>query len=81
MSLSACDNKMILVESTFASLCAKCLQLLGRTIFTQLAVITPGYIEELDDEGRLGDNNYLHYEVTDEERDGMGEMCDPYEDL
>ena len=44
-------------------------------------VITPGYIEELDDEGRLVDNDYLHYEVTDEERDGMGEMCDPYEGL
>ena len=43
-----------------------------------ISVITPGYIEELDDEGRLGDNDYLHYEVTDEERDGMGEMCDPY---
>ena len=44
-------------------------------------VITPSYIEELDDEGRLVDNDYLHYEVTDEERDGMGEMCDPYEGL
>jgi len=44
-------------------------------------VITPGYIEELDDEGRLVDNDYRHYEVTDEERDGMGEMCDPYEGL
>jgi len=46
-----------------------------------LLVITPGYIEELDDEGRLVDNKYLHYEVTDEERDRMGEMCNPYEGL
>ena len=44
-------------------------------------VITPGYIEELDDEGRLVDSEYLHYEVTDEECDSMGEMCDPYEGL
>jgi len=48
-------------------------------------VITPGYIEEvnneLDNEGRLRNNEYLHYEVTDEECDGMGEMCDPYEGL
>ena len=44
-------------------------------------VITPGYIEELDDEGRLRNNEYLHYEVTNEECDGMGEICDPYEGL
>ena len=44
-------------------------------------VITPGYIEELDDEGRLRNNEYLHYEVTDKECDEMGEMCDPYEGL
>ena len=46
-----------------------------------LAVITSGYIEELDNEGRLVDSEYLHYEVTDEERDSIGEMCDPYEGL
>ena len=51
----------------------------------ELLVITPGYIEEyseeLDDEGRLRNNKYLHYEVTDEKHDRMGEMCDPYEGL
>ena len=47
----------------------------------QYAVITPGYIEELDDEGRLRNNEYLHYEVIDEECDRMEEMCDPYEGL
>ena len=46
-----------------------------------LCVITPRYIEELDDKGRLRNNEYLHYEVTDEECDGIGEMCDPYESL
>ena len=50
-----------------------------------LDVITPGYIEEvnnkLDNKGRLRNNEYLHYEVTDEECEGMGEMCDPYEGL
>jgi len=46
-----------------------------------LGVITSGYIEELDDEGRLRNNEYLHYEVIDEECDGMGEMCDLYEGL
>ena len=44
-------------------------------------IITPSYIEELDDEGRLVDSEYLHYEVTDKERDSIGEMCDPYEGL
>jgi len=48
-------------------------------------VITRGYIKEvnneLDDKGRLRNNEYLHYEVTDEEYDGMGEMCDPYKGL
>ena len=44
-------------------------------------VITPGYIEELDDKGRLRNNKYQHYKVTDEECDRMGEMCDPYEGL
>ena len=44
-------------------------------------VITPGYIEELDDERRLKNNKYLHYEVTDEEYDRMGEICNPYEGL
>jgi len=44
-------------------------------------VITPSYIEELDDEERLVDNKYLHYKVTDKEHDGMEEMCDPYEGL
>ena len=48
-------------------------------------VITLGYIEEvndkLDDEGRLRNNKYLHYKVTDEECDGMEEMCNPYEGL
>ena len=44
-------------------------------------VITPGYIEELDNEGRLRNNEYLHYEVTNEEYNGMGEMCNPYKGL
>ena len=45
------------------------------------AVITPGYIEELDDEGRLLEEEYPYYRATEEGRDGMGEMCDPYEGL
>ena len=44
-------------------------------------VITPSYIEELDDERRLADSKYLYYEVTDEEYNSMGEMCDPHEGL
>jgi len=44
-------------------------------------VITPGYIKELDDEGRLLEDEYPYYGATEEERDGMGEMCDPYEGL
>ena len=59
--------------------------LLGSVFDTWSYVITPGYIEEvndeLDNEGRLRNNEYLHYKVTDEECDGMGEMCDPYEGL
>jgi len=44
-------------------------------------VITPGHIEELDDEERLLEDEYPYYRVTDEECNGMGEMCDPYEGL
>jgi len=44
-------------------------------------VITPGYIEELDDEERLLEDEYPYYGVIEEERDRMGEMCDPYEGL
>jgi len=44
-------------------------------------VITPGHIEELDDKRRLLEDEYPYYGVTDEEHDGMGEMCDPYEGL
>ena len=44
-------------------------------------VITPGHIEKLDDEGRLLKDEYPYYGVTEEERDGIGEMCDPYEGL
>jgi len=44
-------------------------------------VITPGHIEELDDEGRLLEDEYPYYGVTDEEHDGIEEMCDPYEGL
>jgi len=51
------------------------------TYWHQDIVITPGHIEELDDEGRLWEDKYLYYEVTDEECDEMGEMCDPYEGL
>jgi len=52
------------------------------TLFTKgKTVITPGYIEELDDEGRLIGEGYLNYGVTDKEHDEMGEMCDPYEGL
>jgi len=41
----------------------------------------PGHIEELDDEGRLLEDKSSYYRVTDEERDRMGEICDPYEGL
>jgi len=44
-------------------------------------VITPGYIEELDNEGRFLEDKYPYYEVTDKERDEIREMCDPYEGL
>ena len=48
---------------------------------TQLFVITPGFIEELDDEGRLIGNKYPDFGVTDQECDNTGEMYDPYESL
>ena len=44
----------------------------------KILVITPGYIEELDGEGRLIGEGYLNYRVTDKECDKMGEICDPY---
>jgi len=44
-------------------------------------VITPRFIEELDNEERLIEEEYLDYGVTEQECDEMGEMCDPYEDL
>jgi len=47
----------------------------------QVYVITPGYIEELDDEGRLLEDEYPYYGATEKKRDGMREMCDPYEGL
>jgi len=50
-----------------------------------VVVITPGYIEEandeLDEEERLRNEEYPYYGVTDEEYDKMEEMCDPYKDL
>jgi len=51
------------------------------SLVVQLTVITPGYIEELDNEGRLLEDEYPYYGVTDEECDGIGEMCDPYKGL
>ena len=44
-------------------------------------VITPRFIEELDDEGRLMKHEYPDFGVTDQECDKIGEMCDPYEGL
>jgi len=44
-------------------------------------VITPGFIEELDNEGRLIEKEYPDFGVMDEECNNMGEMCDPYEGL
>jgi len=44
-------------------------------------VITPGFIEELDNKGRLIENKYLDFGVMDEECDDIREMCDPYEGL
>jgi len=35
----------------------------------------------LDDEGRLIENQYLDFGVTEQEYDNMGEMCDPYKGL
>jgi len=35
----------------------------------------------LDEEGRLRNEEYPYYGVTDEEHNEMGEMCDPYEGL
>jgi len=50
-------------------------------ISTTGPVITPGYIKELDNKRRLLEDEYPYYGVTEEECDGMGEMCDPYEGL
>ena len=50
-------------------------------LVTILLVITSGYIEDLDDEERLLEDEYPYYGVTEEECDRMGEMCDPYEGL
>ena len=47
----------------------------------RVGVITPGFIEELDDKERLIENEYLDFGVTEQECDDMGEMCDPYEGL
>jgi len=41
-------------------------------------VITPGFIEELDNEERLIEEEY---NVTKQEYDEMEKMCDPYEGL
>jgi len=54
-----------------------CQSLISRLVL----VITPGFIEKLDNEGRLIENEYLDFGVTDEEFDNIGEMCDPYEGL
>ena len=54
----------------------------GRKIWKGMnSVITLGFIEELDNEGRLMENEYTDFGVTDQECDNMGEMCDPYEGL
>jgi len=44
-------------------------------------VITPGHIEELDNEGRLWEDKYPYYRVTNEECNKMEEICDLYESL
>jgi len=44
-------------------------------------VITPGHIEELDNEGRSWEDEYPYYGVMDEEYNEMGEMYDPYKGL
>jgi len=44
-------------------------------------VITPGFIEELNGEGRLMEDKYPDFRVIDQEHDKMGETCDPYEGL
>jgi len=49
--------------------------------YIQPSIITPGYIEELDNEERLIGERYSNYEVTEEECDEMREICDPYEGL
>ena len=44
-------------------------------------VITLGFIEELDNGGRLMENKYMDLGVTNQKCNNMGEMCDPYEGL
>jgi len=46
-----------------------------------ITVITPRFIEELDNEGRLIKEEYLDYGVIEQEHDKIGEMCDPHEGL
>jgi len=42
---------------------------------------TPGFIEELDNKGRLMKDKYLDFGVTDQEHNKIEEMCNPYEGL
>jgi len=44
-------------------------------------VITPGFIEELNNEGRLIGNKYADFEGTDQECDDIERMYNPYEGL
>jgi len=53
----------------------------GEESWRRGTVITPGYIEELDNERRLLEDEYPYYGATEEECDRMREMCDPYEGL
>jgi len=40
--------------------------------------MTPGFIQELNDKGRLMEEEY---NVTEQECNEMGKICDPYEGL
>ena len=55
--------------------------LLEKESWRRGTVITLGYTEELNNEGRSIGEGYLNYGVTDKECDEIGEMCDPYENL
>jgi len=46
-----------------------------------MCIITPGFIEELDNERKLMKDKYPDFGVMDQEHNEVKEMCDSYEGL